>query len=634
MERRLAISRKRYDGPGAGEAAEGPLLDLPLGNEPPALDPPLRESETGTATTRGEPAGRRPARRRGGSLLWLIPLLAFPIGLLAGYFFYSGSPVVAVEAAMLDFGEVRVATTSEELPLRVANEGERVLWISATTLAGDGAARFQIADDGCSGLELGTLEDCVVRLTFTPDSRGPGQAELRLESNDPNGPVTVTLNGLGVAPELAVTPRVLELGSQTVGRAGGSGQLRLANSGTAPLVLRSIGLVGSAAADFLRVADECSGRRLPPGGRCSLRFTFVPRAGGQRRAVVRIEHDALDEPAEVTLTAQGIRRKPILELDPTVVEFGAYPLGEASEVRRVRVANSGNDALRVRGVGLDTRHDVGGEAFEVVSETCTAAPVPAGGECAIEVRFESIAETAAQAVLAIDSSASSERDEVLLTGTGSAAHVLIEPLQLRFGQVGVGSRSAVVGALVRSSGTAALEVSEISLTGADAASFAVGGCSGAVLAPGEECAIEARFEPRRAGPHRAELVVAHNADARRHRLPLNGLGVEARLVIEPSAIDFGEVPVGASKRRLLTLANSGRAELTVRRLRLTGSRSAGFALEEDRCSGAVLRPSATCRVTVRFRPTSPGTRNIRLAVEHSASSGKAEELSIQAVAIP
>ena len=412
--------RKRHEVPTGGEEPGGPLLDLPLGNEEPILDPPLQGPEPdSTPDPIPDPSASR-SRRRGGrvSWWWLIPLLAFPIGLLAGYFSYSDPPAAVVEVEHLDFGEVRVGTPSEELAVRIANAGERVLWVSAAALGGEGARRFQITDDSCTGMEMAASKGCVIRVVFTPDSRGSHQARVELGSNDPNGTVTVSLSGLGVAPELAVSPGKLELGSQTVGRAGASATLRLANQGTAPLVLRSIDLTGPGAADFLRVADECSGRRLAPGGGCSLRFTFVPRAGGRRQATARIDHDAAAAPTEVALVAEGVRRLPALELTPSVVDFGAHPLGEVSESRRVRIASSGNEALLVRDVRLDTFRAVGGEAFAVVSETCTAAPIAPGGECEIDVRFESIAETAAQAVLLIDSSASSVPDEVLLTGAG------------------------------------------------------------------------------------------------------------------------------------------------------------------------------------------------------------------------
>ena len=624
--------RKRPEVPSDSPDPSGQLLDLPLGH-----DPPVEERESLGGSQHREPLEARGERRDRGrkrsGLLWLIPLLAFPIGALVGYFSYADPPAAALSTDLLDFGETRVTEAGEALELKVSNRGERVLWITAVTLLGEGAKDFSIVADECAGLELGAAAECLVRVAFTPSGRGPHRARVEFESNDPSSPTGVVLTGLGVMPELSFTPSEIDLGAQTVGRAGSSGDLQLGNRGTAPLLLGSIEIAGDAAADFLRVSDTCSSRRLEPGGRCSLRFTFVPRADGERRAEVRIEHDAAAEATTVRLLGQAVSRQPILELVPAVVDFGALPLGATSPDQTVVVANSGNGDLQVRSVRLDRSQGVGGEAFELISETCTESPVAPGEECVIAVRFESISETGVQAVLEIVSSASSEPERVLLTGLGSAAHALVDPLRLRFGEVGVRASSRSLTARLVSSGTATLRVSDVAISGADGASFSAAGCASVALAAGEECAVEVRFQPQRPGPHRAELVLSHNADERQSRLPLNGLGVTARLSLEPEVLDFGDVSAGNSKSRLLTLANSGRADLEIRRLRLTGGRSTGFELADDRCSRTVLRPSETCRVTVLFRATSAGPQRHRLTIEHSAAE-RPRELPLQASSVP
>ncbi len=607
------------------------LLDLPLTNGGPAAGGPAAGAqviEPGAGSTRrpivkrrlGDVGAigsldRRRASRRRIRWLWLILLLAIPLGGLVGYFLRAAPPVAGLSRDLLDFGEVRLGTTGDEQTIRISNQGEQALRLDAAVLAGEAAGEFRIAGDGCAGLELESLAECAVRLAFAPAGRGARRAQVRFGNNTPGSPQTVPLIGVGVAPELTVEPSEIDLGRQNVGSTGAPVGIRLGNRGTAPLQLGRIELEGPAAGDFRRVGDGCSSRSLLPGERCTLRFAFAPLTAGERRAELRIENDA-GAPVKVKLAGRAVLSEPLLRLEPEAVEFEALLVGASGPPRSVTLANDGNAALTVRGLELEGD---AAEAFEVSAEGCLGQPVPPGGACEIEIGFRPTAEGGTQAFLAIDSSAAPEPHRLPLSGAGIAPRLKVDPARASFGQVAVRASSESRSLQVTSSGTSDLQIHRMTVAGADADSFSAGGCSEAALVPGAACSIEVRFRPQRPGPHRAELLLEHNAGGRRTRLPLNGLGVTARLSLDPSRIDFGEVPAGTEARRRLALRNAGRSDLKILRLRLTGNATA-FELGNERCAGATLAPGASCTMAVIFRPTSAGSRSLQLVIDHNAAA--------------
>ncbi len=628
----------------------GDLLDLPLGGTA-KIERGTPERNLGNVDAIGSLQRRRRPRRLSAGWLWLIFLLAFPLGGLVGYLLSTDPPVAALSTDFLDFGEVRLGTMGAEQTIRVSNQGEKVLRLAAAVLTGEAAGEFRVVADGCVGLEVSSLTDCALRLAFAPTGRGARRARIRLDSNAQGGTQTLPLIGVGVAPELVIEPLEIDLGRQSVGGAGAPAVLRVANRGTAPLQLGRIALGGPAAGDFRRVArlrgaagqTGCGSRLLLPGERCSVRFVFAPGEAGERRAELRIESDAAGS-RTVVLKGYATRRSPILRLDPAELDFEPLPVTGTSPGRTITLANDGNGPLAIDSVRLE------GDAasvFEVAAESCTEGQVLAAGACEIELRFRPGTEGEALAFLAIDSNVAPEPHRIPLRGTGTAAHVAIAPERLSFGEVAVRASSTTGVVRVTSSGSDRLKIGAVTVTGADAVTFTTDGCAGTELAPGGQCLLEVLFRPRRPGPHRADLQIKHNAGDRRHVLPLNGLGVVARLSLDRGSIDFGEAGIGSETRRRLVLTNAGRTELKILRVRLTGSRLSGsrlsgsrsagsrsaghadFELDAVRCTGVTLGPNATCTVALTFRPTSAGSHHLRLVIDHNAG-GSAREVPVTA----
>lgn len=77
------------------------------------------------------------------------------------------------------------------------------------------------------------------------------------------------------------------------------------------------------------------------------------------------------------------------------------------------------------------------------------------------------------------------------------------------------------------------------------------------------------------------------------------------LVTSPNGFDFGDVPLGGSATRTITISNKGNASsgvLTVTLAEFTPA-NAPFAIDTDTCNGVALAAGATCEVTLSFQGT-------------------------------
>ncbi len=84
--------------------------------------------------------------------------------------------------------------------------------------------------------------------------------------------------------------------------------------------------------------------------------------------------------------------------------------------------------------------------------------------------------------------------------------------------------------------------------------------------------------------------------------------------------DFGRLNTGTlSPTQVITVSNSGTANLTISNTTLTGVNPGDFTLVSTTCTGAVLAPNATCTATVRFNPLAVGVRTARVLLTDNAA---------------
>lgn len=158
-----------------------------------------------------------------------------------------------------------VVTTSADGLTLVRNDGGR-----AFAALGD-AAGFDASDD-----------------VVAADFDGDGSNDVA-SVDSAGGLVTVLLN---TSPAAQSAGPALSFGTVPAQTLSPPRSVSVASTGDAPLAVRSAGVAGAGAADFLIVGDRCSGVRVPPGGSCDVVVRFAPSSAGATTAALSIVSNA------------------------------------------------------------------------------------------------------------------------------------------------------------------------------------------------------------------------------------------------------------------------------------------------------------------------------------------------------
>jgi hypothetical protein len=106
------------------------------------------------------------------------------------------APTAEASASSLSFSTQPQSTLSAPQTVTVTNTGGGELVVTGLTFTGPDASDFLITSDGCLGsIALGGT--CTVGVSFAPQGQGARTATLRLASNDPSTPLSVSLSGTG-----------------------------------------------------------------------------------------------------------------------------------------------------------------------------------------------------------------------------------------------------------------------------------------------------------------------------------------------------------------------------------------------------------------------------------------------------
>ncbi|HEY3839071.1 MAG TPA: choice-of-anchor D domain-containing protein [Bryobacteraceae bacterium] len=117
----------------------------------------------------------------------------------------SGTQTVAVSGtatplkftpASVNFGTIKVGTTSAAKAVAVANVGKTTLTLSSVIIGGTNTADFAITANTC-GSSLAAGANCKVTVTFTPTATGTRSANVTIKDNDPVSPQKILLSGTG-----------------------------------------------------------------------------------------------------------------------------------------------------------------------------------------------------------------------------------------------------------------------------------------------------------------------------------------------------------------------------------------------------------------------------------------------------
>ena len=451
------------------------------------------------------------------------------------------------------------------------------------------------------------------------------------------------------------TPERLSFLNQPLNQTSAQRTVTLTNPGAQELAIDDMRIDGTAASDFTIVSDDCRGRRLARGEKCSVSLVFRPLDAGLHEASLKLIGRPADLLPELPLSGEdastptppppspgvspAVTDSPLTpptspEVQPNPLNFGKVELGR-NAVQAVTLTNTGAAPLNI---GAASFNDDQFNEFRLEQNGCQAKVLSQGDQCTIRVIYTPQAGGERRATLIIADNSPAQRVNVAINGFGvkpAAARASVTPSQLEFGDLEVGGRVNERTVTITSVGDAPMQITGVRLVDASLFRIAADGCANRSIAPKQDCGVRIIFAPGAVGAHRSALLIESNTAESPHRIEISGRAIRTvrppKLTIAPTSHDFGSVTAGDdSKALIVSLRNDGEAALQIGEITLAGADPGDFKLSQD-CANSAIQPGQECRLKLTFTPQVRAGRanqdricSASLVVKHNAGGGQGE----------
>jgi len=423
--------------------------------------------------------------------------------------------IFTLSATSLSFPSTIVGATSASQTVTLTNTGSAALSITNIAVTGANASSYAFANSCGTSLSVGA--NCTIHGHFAPIATGAQTAAITFTDSAANSPQTIALSGTGLKGPVTLSAYSLAFGSTITGTWSASQTVIVTNTGTAALTISSIALTGANASQFA-VGNTC-GTSLAVGATCQIHSHFQPTAPGAMTANVTITDSATTSPQTIALTGTGVA--PPVTLSSTNLAFGSVNEGTISGTQTVTMTNTGTVAVSITSIAV-----TGTNASQFVFANSCGNTLAIGANCTIHGHFGPTTAGAMTAAITITDNASNSPQSITLSGTGVAptGPVTLSPTIVSFGAVSVGTTSASQYVTMTNTGTAALTISSIAVTGVNASSFVFSNSCGTTLAVGANCSIHGHFAPTATAAMTAAITIIDSATGSPQTVALTGSG--------------------------------------------------------------------------------------------------------------
>lgn len=508
-------------------------------------------------------------------------------------------PVVSLSPSSVSFGNQNVGTTSANAAVTLTNTGTVPLNITSIAFTGTHAGDFAQTNN-CPG-SLAANANCTINTNFTPGATGARSANLTFTDNAADSPENLEVSGIGTTP-----------GSGTYFNdgfeSGDFSQWTLRNSDSTGTAAVETSVVNSGA--YAASLTNASGQYVYlytalPGGPQPQTFTrfyfqYSSLAGGTMLALARnanggnvweMDYDGNRHGLDVYFWNSSGKTYSVISAQNVFSPNTWYSL----EVQDSEIT-SGHGEVWINGTSIGT----------VNTDLSTTTPYDR------LMLYDSAAGTAYFDDVKV---ADSYNGQLAPSPT-----VNLNPRNVSFGKQVVGTTSASQTVTVKNTGTAALNISNIALTGTNAGDYAQTNNCPSTITIGASCTFTVTFSPSATGTRAAAITLTDNAVDSPQNIALTGTGyVPAPAVsLNPTKLSFGYQNVGTtSTAQTITLTNSGTATLNISNIALTGTHAGDYA-QTNNCPGT-LAINANCTINVTFSPSANGSRSASLTLTDNAA---------------
>lgn len=318
------------------------------------------------------------------------------------------------------------------------------------------------------------------------------------------------------------------------------------------------------------------------------------------------------------LTSNGFRDvfvgklpAPRLNLVNSNINFGSVAVGSNSN-RTVQISNPSTTRLNIYNIILAGPN---ANEFSITGSLQNIAPQQTAN---LNLTFTPASAGQKNAILIIESDATTTPDTVFLTGTGGNLSLTLSTNTLNFGTLEV-NESAELILTLSNTGTQPIIINDIQISGSNQNEFGLIGQLQDTIPVTQSRNIRVIYTPSSVGSKFAQLSVLSNAPSSPDFVSLIGNAVPANITISFSsrAINFGNVDVNTFAERILTVTNTSTQTVYISDI---------FVPEpaDDEFGALVLQdsipPSGILNVRVFFFPASAGEKSAFLIFESNALS--------------
>ena len=304
----------------------------------------------------------------------------------------------------LSFGNQTLNASSTQ-SVTLTNTGNSAVSISQVNVTGSG---FSL-NGSAPIVTLPAGQTASFSVTFTPTVAGNATGSASVVSTAANSPLSISLSGVGVQPQISVVPGSVSFGTVTVGQTN-SQTITLSNPGSANLnITQSAGP---------STGFGLSGLALPltlaPGKSTTSTVSFTPTSGASFSSSLTLVSNAPSSPTTIPLSGTG--SAPVLQLTPstTSLSFGSQALN-ASVTQSVTLTNTGNSAVSISQV------NVTGSGFSLNGSAPLVTLSP-GQTASFGVTFTPTVAGSATGSASVISTAANSPLSISLSGSGAQPH--------------------------------------------------------------------------------------------------------------------------------------------------------------------------------------------------------------------
>ena len=462
-----------------------------------------------------------------------------------------------------------------------------------------------------------TATSCTLILSFKPSIVDVVDAQVLIEHSIAGSPAPIYLRGTGTGDPLLQLGAVTPVFPMTLVGHPVSGTVTVTNSGTA---IASLGKVGIVPVGPFTQTNGCDSTQVAKdGGTCAINVTFSPITASDNQSATLTVPYATSLSTQRTIIASAKQ----LAFVPTALSAMQAARG-ASATTTIDISNPSGISTFLAPISLNNPVN-----FTITSNNCTTMLAPTS-RCSIGIKFTPNSDLFVSAALTVSygpSAGQNTSQSIRLTIDGSTQLmplVNIVPTSLNFPATLLGQKSSLF-VDIGNAGSAALNLTSIVLADNVPADFSIVGntCSTSIAVGSSTCRVTVTFTPSTQLPRTTRLVITHNAAGGSTDVPLFGTTLLQPVAsLSPTTLDFASVLVASGSPLLsAVLTNTGSKDLRLGIVSVIGANATEFSQVGSTCpERGVVAPAASCRFTLRFTPSAPGSRNATLQINHDADA--------------